>query len=341
MFDLNSNTVSKIKEEYNALKNGSGIYIARDAAIIQLIGKDTLDFLHRISTNSIKDLNPFEKRNTLFLNEKGRFIDRTTLLNLNDFYMLIGSPDKNKKLFNWINKYIIIEDIQTRDFTDNYLLIDLFGPQSESYLTLLIGDDIKNVTADNVIYTHADGFPFYLFRNKKPSGKIYFNILIEKERSAEFLDYMIENKSVFDVNIVSENAYNTARIECGSAAFPNEINDNFNPHETNLIHEVSFTKGCYIGQEVIARLDSYDKVQRKMVGLILPNGIDSNTPVNILDDEGNDAGEITSIADSELLKKRIALGCVRKKVLNENKNIFVKMNGSKIQLTICELPFRK
>ena len=335
------NIQSSIKEEYNAIKNGSGVHIVPNALIIQLTGKESLDFLHRISTNSVKDLNPFEKKNTLFLNEKGKFIDRTTLLNLENFYLLVGNPDGNKKLFSWINKYIIKEDIQTKDVSGEYSFIELIGSQTESYLSILIGDEIKNLTPENIIYARADGFSFYLYKNTIANGKTIFKILIEKEKSDEFVKYMFENKSVFDVCLVGDGAIKIACVENGMATSPNEINDKYNPHEANLTGEVSFNKGCYIGQEVIARMDTYDKVQKKMIGFIIPDGIDINGSKNLLDEENNDAGEITSMVNSELLKKRIALGFVTKKVLNENQIVYVENGNGKIPLTICELPFKR
>lgn len=342
MFEGNTKKIySSVKDEYNALKNGSGVRIIPDAVIIHLTGKETLDFLHRVSTNEIKELKPFEKKNTLFLNEKGRLIDKTTLVNFENFCLLIGNPDPNKKLFSWINKYIIMEDIQTKDVTDDYLLIELIGPQTESYLTLLIGDEIKNLNSHNVLFTHADGFSFYLFNYSRANGVPVYKILIDKNRSSEFIDYMLSNKSVFDVCLVGDDAYNIFRIENGIASVPNEINDNYNPHETNLIGDVSFSKGCYIGQEVVARLDTYDKVQRKMLGIIFPVEIELNGTAQLFDDENNEAGNITSMAYSDFLKKPIALGFVRKKMLNENNRIFTEINGKKIQITTCELPFKK
>lgn len=335
-----ANNTSSVKEEYYIIKNGSGIYIPQGTVVIQLEGKDTLDFLHRVSTNNLKELNAFEKKNTLFLNEKGRFIDRATLLNLENFFLLIGSADEKRKLLSWINKYIIMEDLKTKDVSNDYSLIELIGPQSESYITLLIGDEIKKLDQENVIYTHADGFPFYLFRGSK-LDKYCFRLLVEKEKSDDFIKYMLENKSVFDVGMVSDETYDFVRIEKGIAVLPNEINDNYNPHETNMLDEISFNKGCYIGQEVIARLDTYDKVQRKMVGFILPESFERNGNDILFDENGNEIGEITSIASSVLFNKKIAIGFVRKKVLPDVKHVFALNSGDKNPITICELPIKK
>ncbi len=342
MFDGNTKKVfTSVSDEYNALKNGAGIRFIPNSTIIQIAGKEALDFLHRISTNTLKDLNPFEKKNTLFLNEKGRLIDKTILLNLESFFFLIGSPDSDGKLFNWINKYIIMEDITVKDATGEYLLIELIGPQSESYLTLLIGDEIKNLNDKNILFTNADSFSFYLFKNPDVIGIKNYKLLVDKNKSVEFVEYMLQNKSVFDVNLIGEDAYNNFRIENGIVSSPNEINDNYNPHETNLIGDVSFTKGCYIGQEVIARLDTYDKVQRKMLGIIFPEKIELNGTSKLFDEEENDAGEITSAVYSEALKKQIAVGFIRKKILNENKQIYFEAKGKKIPVIICELPFKR
>ena len=92
---------------------------------------------------------------------------------------------------------------------------------------------------------------------------------------------------------------------------PNELNDSVNPHEAGLLSEISFSKGCYIGQEVIARLDTYDKVQRKLKGIIIEGDCDCQSGMNLYDTTENEVGLITSITKSELIKKKIGLAYVK------------------------------
>lgn len=326
------------KEEFEALRNGVGLRINSSLVLIQMFGKDVLDFLHRVSTNSLKDLNTFEKRNTIFLNEKGRFIDRTTLIRMENDFLLVGSTCRDKRLVSWVNRFIITEDIQTKDVSNNYDIVDFIGPQAESFLTLLLGREINSVDSTNVRRFDVDGFTFYFFMNQEKNGVRIYKVLINSDKTAALIEYLISIKSVFDPHVVGDDAYDAFRIENGIPEFPNEINDETNPHEINLLHEVCFKKGCYIGQEVIARLDTYDKVQKKLVAVTLNNAISSCEPINILDHEKNEIGKITTLSKDKLLTDQKGLALVRKKAVENDAKYFVFNNKSDIELIISELP---
>lgn len=328
------------EEEYFTLKHGVGILLSFHKRIIKFSGKDTLDFLHRVSTNAVKDLKPFYRISTLFLNEKGRFIDRTDLLNLENYYLLVGSCNQNR-LFNWVNKYIITEDIQTSDVSNEFVVVDFVGPQSESFLTLLLGDEIKSLNGDNILNPDLDGFNFFLFTHRESNGLKYYRILLPIDKLLSFTDYVIDNKSVFDLNFVGSDAYDIFRLENGIPDYPSEINDEINPHENNLINEVSFTKGCYIGQEVVARLDTYDKVQRKLTGFIFEENIKADLPITIINESNEEIGEVTSIANSPVNGKTIGLGFVRKKKLSPKEKLFIEIEAKRIYLSLNELPITK
>ncbi len=323
--DNNIIKYTDIEEEYMSLKYGAGIYINPNPIIIGLEGSDVLDYLHRVSTNSIKNLQTGKVVNTLFLNEKGRFIDRTILLNLENKYLLIGQNNLDW-LLNWINKFIITEDIKTSTLT-NLALITITGPQSESFLTVILGNELQSINEDNFIQTNIDGFNFIIFSQTEKGNIKQFKLIIEKENLNSFTEYLVNNKSVFDVHLIGEIAYNLYRINNGIPG-RNEISHLYNPHEVGLLNEVSFTKGCYIGQEVIARLDSYDKVQRKMFRFLCSEQIYPNDILRLFNQNNEEIGDITSFAFSEKDKKTIGLALVRIKTLNENSQYYI-LNGDK------------
>ncbi|TSA26767.1 MAG: hypothetical protein D4R68_06810 [Ignavibacteriales bacterium] len=325
------------KEEYESLKNGIGIRIKLNSTIIEMTGKDVLDFLHRVSTNTIKDLKSFEKRNTLFLNEKGKFISRSTLLSLENNFYLIGNSDYDKRLFSWVNKFIITEDIITRDVSDSFVVLELIGKQCSSFLTMLIGEEIDSVVMNLVRVSVIDGFRFYFFIEHGFNSHNIYRILIDKEKCIDFIEYLSNIKSVFDLSVVGENAYDVFRIENGIPSYPNEINDSTNPHEVNLIDEINFKKGCYIGQEVIARLDTYDKVQRKLVKITIDEPTNIVTPLIILDEAGNEWGELTTLSSPELVNPQIGLALIKKKALADHTALFIKSSDKKIKIRTSEI----
>ncbi|MEW6196268.1 MAG: hypothetical protein AB1521_14045 [Bacteroidota bacterium] len=324
-------------DEYNYLRYGVGIHLNNCSLIIELLGNDVIDFLHRVSTNSINDVKPFYKRNTLFLNEKGRFIDRAIYINFGDSHFLVGHTDADNRLLNWVNRYIISEDIKTKDISGNYLLLDFIGPQAESFLTLIVGDELKSLNGENIIKCIVDGFEFFVFSQHEPFGNKYYKVLISSTFSAKFLAYLEDNRSVFDFGLVGEKAFKKFRIESGMPVFPNEINDNYNPHDTNLLSEVNFKKGCYIGQEVIARLDTYDKVQNKMVKVEINSTEEIIEPLVITNDAKEEIGEITSIYKCDAGDKYIGLAVIKKKFLINDFKLFVETNAVRIPISYQDI----
>lgn len=337
--DKSVEVFTNVNNESLSLRQGAGIYINTKPVLIRMEGSDVLDFIHRISTNSTKELKPFEKINTLFLNEKGRFIDRVVLLNLEKYFLLNGYSN-NGWLLNWVTKYIITEDIKTSDISGQYASISIIGPQAASFLTVILGDELKTIDDKKVLSTTVDDFSFIVYLYNESKRLKYYNILIEQNRLVDFVEYLMSNKSVFDVNPVGEKAFEIFRIEMGIPR-ENEINKNYNPHEVGLINEISFTKGCYIGQEVIARLDTYDKVQRGLYGITLDEIVDSTEQIIIRDLQNEEVGVVTSIANSSEHKKQIGLALVKKKRIEDADSFHVIVNDKKLKLELVELPFSK
>lgn len=332
-FSNNSfNVYSSFQEEKNFIKNGVGLRITENPVVIRLTGKDTIDFIHRISTNKIKDIQNFQKVNTLFLNEKGRFISRATFARLENEYFIISEADSESRLYSWINKFIIMEDIKTENLNSKHALLEFIGPQTNSFLTLLIGDELSNINENDFRRFDVDGFSFFMFFTKENNNQIVYKILIEQNKLIDFYKYLNTIKSVFDLGLIGEFAYDYFRIKNLIPKFPNELNAETNPHEVNLIHEVDFKKGCYIGQEVIARLDTYDKVQRKLVKAEIKIG-KNITDKNLFDEENSIIGKITT-EHLELFNEVLCL--VKKNSLNGNIELPVIFDEEKTILKLVE-----
>jgi len=340
--DIHINDDSSVKlyssttAEYDALINGAGMRDISFMGLIELKGKDTLDFVHRISTNKILGLAPYSSVNTIFTNEKGRIIDRTLLLNLDFTQLLVSSGVFRHKLLTWINKYIIVEDIKISVANNRYSLFELIGSQSESFLTMIFGKDIA-LKYNEIKKVNIERAEYFCVKINE-FGLTKYLLLSNAEDTMFLLRYMHENSSVFDFRMVGEEAYNILRVEKGIPSAPNELNDFYNPHETKLINEVSFTKGCYIGQEVIARLDTYDKVQREL-SLVLLDRL-PETPENLsIYHNANEAGKITSIVYSHAHKQPMGLAYIRKEYfVNGNQFTAKDSTGAAYSVILKALP---
>jgi len=332
---------SSLEDEMYSYNNGVALKFMNTSSIIELKGTDSLDFLHRISTNSVKNLNKEEVKKTIFTSEKGRIIGVSTIMNFESYILLITGIQSKQKVMSWIDKYIIGDDVKLSDASHRFNLFEIIGPQSESFLSLFIGDTINSIANNSFKVVSADGILFFLAKLKDNKGLCKYWILAELENAKKLISHMIENKGPFDFNLVGEDANNVYKIENGIPSDPNELNDNFNPHEAMIIDLVDFKKGCYIGQEVIARLDTYDKVQKHLVGLCFSESIGTDNNFSLLDDQKNEIGVVTSIAYSPKIKKNIALGYIKRSLAVQGTKVIARNGSKSMEVTVHELPFNK
>jgi len=151
---------------------------------------------------------------------------------------------------------------------------------------------------------------------------------------------MKEYDGPFNFNFVGSDAYEIYRIEKGIPDSPNELSATYNPHELDLLNMVDFKKGCYIGQEVIARLDTYDKVQKKLKGLSFGEKLRPGEKYTLFDSEGKEAGVVTSTTFSKKLDRAIGLGFVRRFYLEPGTKLSARSeNSNPVQATVENLPF--
>jgi tRNA-modifying protein YgfZ len=340
-----------VEEELDSLYNGVGLRDISHSGIIELKGMDVLDYIHRIGTNSTKDLPKEGITRTIFTTDKGRIIDVTTLVNFEDYQMLICSDVFKMKVVSWLNRYIINDDVKVSATDNKYALLEFIGPQSESFVSLICGNAVNAMKSNSFKIFSTEGMIFFLLKilEHKPSNqdKIKFWIIADPGNAKQILKYLNENKGPFNYSLIGEEAYNVYRIENGIPEAPYELNDQYNPHEARLTDIIDFNKGCYIGQEVIARLDTYDKVQRYLSGVIFNDVIEVKTPVMLWPDpasvtsNGSETGILTSAAYSPRLKKTIGLAYIKRVLSEEKTKVAVKNGNGTFTGIVSNLPIRK
>ena len=332
---------SSPESEIKSLNEGVGLVDLSANGILELRGKDVLDFLNRITTNSIKDLPKEGIGKTIFTTEKGRIIDTTTILNFDDYQILICSGLNKMKIKNWIEKYIIADDVKVTDTPGKYVLFQLIGPQADSFITLICGNYVNNIQTNKFKVINGEGMMFFTAKFIDEKGNPLYWVLADNQNGQKLILYLNSNIGPFDFNFIGEEAWNSYRIEQGIPVVPYELNDQYNPHEVNLLDMVSFTKGCYIGQEVIARLDTYDKVQKQLFGIEFPEPVGENEQFQLYDEEGIEAGSVTSAAYSYKYKRYLGLGIIRKIYLQDGLQLKAQNASKSMTVSLHNIPFKK
>ncbi len=247
----------------NAVRNG-GSMREHDATCAIVEGADGLDLLHRISTNDLRNGPGARAVETVFTTEKGRIIAFVDVVVTPARTILCCSAETMGPLIAWIAKYTITEDIHIQPLSPSYAVIKAIGGNVHSLHTELEPLLAPEGRVGNVYWGPAVTiWPV-------PFGTIPGVRILAGPESVGRVEEALE---ACHLTWLEAEQAETIRILEGVPRWGREITHDRNPLEIGLRGAISFTKGCYIGQEVIARLDAYEKVQRELAGLeILAEG---------------------------------------------------------------------
>lgn len=277
-------------------------------------GKDRIDFLNRMSTNDLTVVEPLHYKKTVLTSDKGRIIDLITILNLDDHSILITTENYEDRIKTHLDKYIIMDDVIIEKPDVKHALLLLWGEHAQN----VVNETAERIpTEDNFIMLSEKEF---IFEDKFGFDKIIY--LTEESNAASVKAKYMDDKFVERKELTNEE-YESLRISLGIAEGENEFNDLINPKECGLEKYISYTKGCYIGQEVIARLDAQGKIPKQMVRVKTVQTIHKGDKIF---SDGKDVGFISSVSDN------LGLAFIRSAALEPSKEF--QVNGEKIELEL-------
>ena len=266
---------------------------------LQLMGRDRLDFLQRMSTNDFADLPPSAGRATVFTDARGRMIDRALVYGWADDILIVNSLGAGHRLTSWLRGFIFYRDqVNVSDLTSATAMLTLYGPRAAELAHSALG-----VSLDTELGFTALEALRALVGGTDPLGGGGINVVVE----ADDFPALWERVVGAGATPMGYTAYERLRIAAGWPAYDHEITDTYNPLEAGLLSAVSFTKGCYIGQEVIARTDTYQKLKQHLMGLRFRSAdVTLGAPLQV---GGKNVGALTSFVPTE--DGGIGLGYVR------------------------------
>ena len=314
-----------VQAEYETLGAGAGVTdLSRTTRVLHK-GPDALDLLNRLTTNDLGGLAPEGVATTVLTSEIGRVIDVFQVLCLAaDRLMLISESTDPDPLIENIDKYTILEDAVLEYVSSGTARIGIRGPLARSVAGEITGLDMSAVDSGGAQPVPVLGGEVMLIKGN-PLIRDGYDLLSPAEAAKQVWESAIDAGAV----PVGHYALEYARIKAGVPAPGAELTDRVNPLEAGLEPFVSFTKGCYVGQEVIARLDTYDKVQRRLVGLDVPEGTE---PGENLKSGKRTAGWVTSVSTMTNKGYSAALGYVRRAFIEPG----TVLDASSGEITVVE-----
>ena len=276
--------------EYDAAQHRVALFDRSHEGRIQLTGNDRLEIIHRISTNDLHNMTPGEGRATVFTKANARIIDRLLVYNLPDTAFGLTEPGRGAALAGLLQKQIFFNDDATvTDITGQTAQFTLHGPAAADVLnTLDINADDDALRATETTIGGAD----VIVARKKPLLAPYWSItVLDKDAAGDVWQAISAAGEPHGLQPAGSLTFNVLRIQSGRPAVGRELTPDYLPIEVGLWDEVSFSKGCYTGQEILARMESRNRVAKVLVRLQLR--ADLETPAPLLHD-GRNAGTVTS-----------------------------------------------
>ncbi len=291
--------------QFRAATETAALYDSSHVGRLKATGADALDLLNRMSTNAVIDLQPGQGAPTILTTDRGRILDILAVVNLGDYVLLLTSPGRQQAVIEWLDKYTIMDDLEITDVTPETAMLTLMGPDAARAVADAAGLPVADLPPYHFARVEAAGHSAVVIN--RPQGMLPgFDVVT----SPAGMGAVAECLTAAGVVPIDDSVYESARIAAAVPEYGREMGDAYNPLEAGLIGGIDFDKGCYIGQEVIARLDTYQKVQKRLVALRLPAGGDVVAGASLRCD-GRDVGAVTSAAVNPATGEVAALGYVR------------------------------
>jgi folate-binding protein YgfZ len=274
---------------------------------IAVRGKDRLDFLHRVTTNDLARLTAGHVRQTVFATEKGRILDLATVGIGESSLTLVVSAGRAPRVIEWMEKFHITEDLQITDITSETAMYCLIGPRAiQRFSRSLSSPMVENSIAE----LSLSGVPATAMTPVWRGSPVVF-LIAARQAEGDLGAALRSADGRATISQIGSMAFAAYRICHGMGEIGKELSEEYNPYEAGLRDAISLTKGCYIGQEVIARLDTYQKVRRTLVGLEFDIPIEEELLHASLRAGEEEAGKVTSALETPLHGRHVGLGIVR------------------------------
>ncbi len=276
-------TFGDLELEYAALRKACILVDQPQRGVIEATGSERIDFLNRMVTQELKGLLPYHCRRSFWLNRKGRIDADLKLVELPGRTLLEVDIHALRRTLDGLGAFIITEDVQLKDAGEALHRFALHGPTAIPLLQAvslpLEGASLSDLRPGQAtIVTIADQ-PVVVDRDDS-TGEVGLELTVPGEAALAIYTQLIETgqehngngghgtASRFRLRPAGWHAYNIARIEAGTPLYNIDFGPSSLPHESGIIRDrVSFTKGCYLGQEVVARMESRGHSKGRVVGL--------------------------------------------------------------------------
>ena len=330
------------RSEYVALQQSAGLLDFSFRSRLCLTGADRARFLHGQVTNDIHGLRAGEGCYAALVTAKGGMQSDLYVYCLTDELLLDFEPGLSGKVSQRLEKYVIADDVQVVDVSPLYGLLSVQGPKAKDLIAELKLFHELPSQALGFVKVDDTGLGEVYLMNQPRLGTTGFDLFVPTAGMSELAKRLAGCARAVGGRPVGWEAFETTRIEKGIPRFGVDMDETYFPQECGIeSRAVSYTKGCYIGQEVLNRIHTLGHVNKELRGLRLASEL-ATLPVkgDKLFQAGHEVGRITSAVFSPVMNGKIALAMLRKDAGAAGSELVLRTAEAESRACIEELPFK-
>jgi folate-binding protein YgfZ len=313
-----------VTKYYSAARTESAVAEKDWSGLIHLTGAERVSWLQGMVTNDVQKLRPGQGCYAAHLNSQGRVVAQMHILVDEDSLWLSLERAVVSNLVAAFDKLLIMEDVQVADVSNDWQFFSLIGPKSRAVIEAWLGQTLGL----SELYSHG------MFEDCRIIvSDLGFEVWVQRERA----DKVLHALAASGATAIDHGTWDVLRTEAGIPMYGVDIDATTTMPELGE-RGISYDKGCYVGQEVVAKVKYIGHVNRRFAGLIL-KGNELPDIKSVVRDGGREAGYITTSVFSPGLNKPIALGFVSRAAYRPGTEVEVLSEGKILRATITALPF--
>ncbi len=335
-------------EEYRALRSGAALVDRSERGRIAAVGADRLTYLHAMLTNDIASLRPGTGCYAAYLTPQGRMIADMLVLELGDLTLVDVESSARAVVLQKLEQFIFSEDVRLSDLTSELAGLRVCGPRAADVLAATFSPvgqgggvpfslaDLSTLSEYHSLRASFHGTSVVIAADRE-LGVPAFDLYLNREQAGPFEDALRASGAV----TASPGAADVLRIEAGRPRFGVDMDETTIPLEAGIEQRaISFTKGCFPGQEVITRVlhRGHGRIARKLVGLRCEGGVEPAAGDVVMAGD-REAGKVTSATMSPVLECPIALGYVQRDFIAPGASVSIVRGDMPLPATVVDLPF--
>jgi len=325
--------------EYQAVRQTVGLSDLSHRGKIRIIGEDRVKWLQSIISNDILPLQPGQGRYSSFLTHKGKMLGYFRVYALSDSLWVEDVGEVGDATFQALRKFLLYGvKAKMENCAESWGLLLVSGPKACTTVSAAFGVEMSDLTPLSAISAKIGGHTAFVLRTEE-TGEIDLEVLLPVDTLSTAWERLMEAGATYGIKAVGGQAREALRIEAGLPKAGPDLNEEIVPPEANLEGKAfSLNKGCYPGQEVVARMDTYGNIRRKLVGFVLKEATVPPHGAKLFSGD-REVGWISSATLSPQLNAVIAFGFPLRDFSEPGTALTVEFDSRRHPATVHTLPF--